>query len=278
MTIRNSGKLNLLYDLLPEGLLVNAAWLERHGYSRALRKQYVSNGWLTQPMRGVFYRSRGKLSWEQVIISIQAILEIPVSIGGRTALEIQGYGHYVYQKQRSVQLYTDTKLPSWLFKLPNMPEFQVHNRSRFLPETNASDTTISLNIEYMKRKNRSLPGALLIEPWGQWHWPMIVSSPERAILEVMDDIPNEVSFDMADKLMSGLHNLRPRTMQSLLETTTSIKVKRLFFYLAERHHFQWLREIDQSKIDFGKGKRVIEKDGKLDTKYLITVPRVMDDL
>jgi hypothetical protein len=55
----------------------------------------------------------------------------------------------------------------------------------------------------------------------------------------------------------------------------SVKVKRLFFWFAERHQHAWLKQIDKSKVNLGTGKRMLVKGGKLDTKYLITMP---DDL
>ena len=75
MTIRNTGKLNRLEHLLPEGLMVDAAWLERNGYSRALRHQYVLSGWLIQPVRGVYHRQRAISNWEQIVISLQSLLQ-----------------------------------------------------------------------------------------------------------------------------------------------------------------------------------------------------------
>ena len=72
--------------------------------------------------------------------------------------------------------------------------------------------------------------------------------------------------------MEGLANLSPRRMQSLLESTRSVKVKRLFLFFADRHQHRWLDYISREKIDLGKGKRMLVKGGKLDTKYLITVP------
>jgi hypothetical protein len=98
-------KLNWLQRHLPEGLAVDAGWLEARGYSRSLRSQYVAAGWLAQPARGVFCRPRGKLSWEQIVISLQAPLGYQVSVSGRTALEFQGYAHYVPQFQQAVHLY-----------------------------------------------------------------------------------------------------------------------------------------------------------------------------
>ncbi|MDX2417448.1 MAG: type IV toxin-antitoxin system AbiEi family antitoxin domain-containing protein, partial [Xanthomonadales bacterium] len=46
----------------------------------------------------------------------------------------------------------------------------------------------------------------------------------------------------------------------------------LFFFFADRHGHRWLKHIKRDKIDLGKGKRMLVKGGKLDPKYLITVP------
>lgn len=275
MSELKGGKLNHLGRLLPEGLLVDAAWLEAHGYSRALRSQYVSSGWLDSPVRGVYWRPRGVLRWEQVIISLQVLLGYPVSVGGRTALEMRGYSHYLYQAQQAVHLYTDRKLPSWLSKLPDMPAFVVHNRSRFLPALSGYSDKLSLEPAGAQPR---LPGVLDIDEWGPWRWSLVRSAPERAILELIDELPNSTSFDMVDKFMEGLVTLRPRKMQALLEEAQSVKVKRLFFFFADRHRPQWLDMIDRSKIDLGKGKRMIARGGKLDKAYQITVPEDMDAL
>jgi len=270
MSVQKGSKLNQLERALPEGLLVDASWLERHGYYRSQRSQYVSAGWLAQPARGVFCRPRGVVSWEQVVISLQTLLEFPVSVGGRSALELQGYAHYLPQTQKSIHLYSDKKLPAWVFKLDIAQTFILHNRLRYLPEVELSPQVLSLTEQLSE--SETLDGALQIERWGQWKWPLVMSMPERAYLELLDELPKKETFHMADVIMEGLVNLSPRRMQPLLETCTSVKVKRLFFFFAERHQHRWLAHINHEKIDLGKGKRMLVKGGKLDTKYQITVP------
>jgi hypothetical protein len=272
MSVQNESKLNRLERTLPEGLLVDAAWMERHGYYRSLRSQYVSAGWLEQPARGVFCRPRGAVSWEQVVISLQTLLGFPVSVGGRSALELQGYAHYLSQTQSDIHLYTDQKLPAWVSKLPIEQSFILHNRQRFLPAIEPHPDALSLT-EPLPANGVVLNGALRITPWGQWKWPLVMSTPERAYLELLDELPQNETFHMADVIMEGLVNLSPRRMQTLLESTKSIKVKRLFLFFAERHGHQWLQRIDKKNIDLGKGKRVLAKGGKLDVKYQITVPK-----
>jgi hypothetical protein len=270
MGIQNGNKLNRLERALPEGLLVDAAWLERNGYYRSLRSQYVSAGWLQQPARGVFRRPRGEISWEQVVISLQTLLEYRVSIGGRTALELQGYAHYMPQAYQTIHLYCAEKLPAWLQKLPLDQIFIVHNRNRLLPEPDQLPAKLSLDTA--SAEGAVLEGGFRITSWGQWKWPLVMSTPERAYLELLDELPQNETFHMADVIMEGLVNISPRRMQALLERTKSVKVKRLFFFFADRHRHQWLAHIARDAIDLGSGKRMLVKGGKLDPLYQITVP------
>jgi hypothetical protein len=76
--------------------------------------------------------------------------------------------------------------------------------------------------------------------------------------------------------MEGLISLRPRLLQSLLVACNSIKVRRLFLYLAEQHQHSWFQRLDVDALDLGTGNRSIITGGHLDSKYLITVPAHFD--
>jgi hypothetical protein len=94
------------------------------------------------------------------------------------------------------------------------------------------------------------------------------------------DVPTAVSFEHASNLLQGLPTLSPQKLARLLEHCQNVKVKRLFLWLGERNHSPWLKKLDLEKFSIkagtlGSGKRVIAKDGKLDSKYLITVPADM---
>jgi hypothetical protein len=73
-------------------------------------------------------------------------------------------------------------------------------------------------------------------------------------------------------LFRGLNNLRPTRLQKLLADCASVKVKRLFFYFADRHEHAWLKRLDKDAINLGSGKRMLAKHGVLDRAYQITVP------
>lgn len=273
MNEQNVSKLNQLTRDLPEGLLVDAAWLERRGYYGSLRKKYVELGWLERPANRVYRRPRGEIRWEQVVISLQTLLEFPVVVGGRTALELQGYAHFLSQHLQEVHLYGRLKPPSWLHKLPLSLRFIFHGSDRLFRQDYPGLGRSALAGE---KGNDSEQTSLTIQAWGQWNWPLLLSSPERAILELLDELPNRESFHQADKLMEGLVSLSPRRLQTLLEDCKSVKVKRLFFFLADRHDPAWLERIDRSRVHLGTGKRMLVRGGRLDLTYGITVPADLD--
>ena len=264
---------------LPEGLLVDAAWMERHGYSSSLRSQYVSAGWLEQPVRGTYKRPRGTLSWQQVVISLQVLLEQPLIVGGRTALDLQGFSHYVsVEGQQTIHLYGREPPPGWLNKLPLKETFRFHNSQTLFKSVPVTKGLTSLDWDVENNvgsSNDSLHGTLNRLPWGQWNWPLTLSAPERALFELLDELPNQESFHQVDMLVEGLRTLSPRRLEKLLADCRSIKVKRLFFFFADRHQHAWLKRLDRSKVDLGTGKRMLVKGGRLDPMYQITVP---DDL
>jgi hypothetical protein len=275
MTRQTAGKLNWLEKHLPEGLAVDAAWLSKHGYSTSLRSQYVAAGWLEQPARRVYRRPRGILNWQQVVISLQTLLEYPLAVGGRTALDQQGYAHYLPRKDKEVHLYGPKKPPRWIHELRLGTRFLRHNDRKLFTSAPITAALSSVDASADKHKTRDqhlARAGLMIQPWGQWEWPLVLSTPERAALELLDELPNHESFHQADMLMEGLTNLSPRRLQKLLVDCHSVKVKRLFFFFADRHNHAWLKHLDKNAIDLGTGKRMLVKGGRLDHAYQITVP------
>jgi hypothetical protein len=271
--------LNRLEHDLPEGLVVDAAWFRKRGYSRQLLNYYAKNGWLEQPARGVYQRPRGKLSWQQVVISLQTLLEQPLIVGGRSALELQGYIHYLSRDVKAVHLFGPKAPPGWLKKLPLEPRFVYHNGKKLFRNnpTTRGLSSLSWNVkEQQGGSNDSIHGSWVTQPWGQWDWPLTLSTPERALFELLDELPNNESFHQVDMLMEGLSNLRPRRLQKLLADCRNVKVKRLFFFFADRHKHSWLKHLDKKTVDFGKGKRMLVKNGRLNKAYQITVPEDMD--
>ena len=104
-----------------------------------------------------------------------------------------------------------------------------------------------------------------------------LSSPERAVLEILSLVPHKQSFDEASKLMEGSSRLRPQLIQSLLENCSSIKTKRLFLHFANKFQQDWFEKLDLTKIDLGHGKRVIGCGGNFDSTFQISVPTIAEE-
>jgi hypothetical protein len=277
MSGERSGLLNQLANKLPEGMLVDAAWLKAQGYSTQLQHLYVKSGWLEQPTRSVFRRPRGALSWQQVVISLQTILNYsPLVVGGRTALELQGYAHYLAQSTKTVHLYGPKAPPAWLHKLPLSVKFIYHNDRRLFKNDPVTKGVSSVKWNIDKGEAMDVTGFRGGDTtslnWGQWDWPLTLSTPERAIFELLDELPNHETFEQVDALFGGLTNLRPDRLQKLLKDCASVKVKRLFCYFADRHQHAWLKRLKKEDVDLGSGKRMLAKGGVLDPTYQITVP------
>jgi hypothetical protein len=201
------------------------------------------------------------------VISLQTLLGCSYTVGGRTALELQGFAHYLSAGHREIHLYGTRKPSGWVFKLKLDDRFMFHNADRLF----RSNRTLK-----RRSKNNLLETSLIRQSWGQWEWPLTMSSPERAILELLDEVPQRETFHQADVLIEGLRNLSPRKLQTLLAACHSVKVKRLFLWFAERHQHAWLKKLDRNRIDLGKGKRMLVRGGKLDPKFNITVPESID--
>ena len=102
---------------------------------------------------------------------------------------------------------------------------------------------------------------------------LLVSSPERAILECLN-LP-DASSSLLDiyYIMEGLTTLRPKMVQTLLEACTSQKVKRLFLYMAEKAGHTWYKALKLENINLGTSRFMITPIGKYINKYNMTISK-----
>lgn len=257
MSVQNKTKINQLYSILPEGCVVPSKWLRLKGYSPQLVARYVKSGWLIPVAYGLYKRPGRESLWQDIVISLQKFAGKDIHCGAKTALQAQGYGHFLPLKSESIiTLFSKVTvhLPLWVNKVALLEGFQLTSGSLFT-DTIHPDSIINLE-------------------WAKSPLPIEVSCPERAILELLSKVPYDESFESAIYFAEGLTHLRPDVLMNLLQACGNIKVKRIFLFLAERLHMPWFDRLDTDTIDLGSGKREIVKGGKLDKKYLITVPEI----
>ena len=108
----------------------------------------------------------------------------------------------------------------------------------------------------------------------------VASASTNKPLEKQKNKPHEAQrhsiIKEALELFEGLTSLRPKQVNTLLQYCRSIKVKRLFLFMADQFSYPWISRIDKKQLDLGSGKRVVVKGGKLDKRYLITIPERQD--
>ena len=289
MKHKKSKLLIRLHQLLPEGLLADAAWLNAAGYSSSVRSRYVTSGWLQPITRGVFRRPQYRpgiedvtapLLWQHVVVSLQLILKQPIVVGGRTVLELDGLDHNASAGLTEIHLYGEQRAPNWLCRLPFETSFVFHNAQKLFreePMINAFENLETAMAGDQPSQLATIHGSLTWIHFGNEDWPIVISTRERAILEVIDEIPNRGTFHQADVLMEGLVSISPRRMNRLLSECRSIKVRRLFLWFADRHRHAWVEQINRSEVDLGSGDWILFKGGNIDKKYHITIPEDFDD-
>lgn len=238
--------------LLPYGQLATRQWLLQKGLSRHALDNAVKSGKLRALARGVVARPGVPLTWQGLAASLNRIYTEPVYVGGLTALVQAGLGHNLSMKKR-IHFYSAAPCPAWLEKLPLDEEISWHGTRRLWQQ------------DGLEKAN-----SLKKEPTGEAYF--LLAAVEQAWLEVLADVPGNTSFEHADQLMQGLTALSPNRLDALLRVCRNVKVKRLFFFFGNRYQYSWFNKLDRNDYDLGRGKRVVEKGGKLDSEFLITVP------
>lgn len=278
----NPSKLSRLQGTLAAGLLASAAWLGERGYYRQLVDHYVASGWLESPARGVYRRPGPPLKWQHVVASLLLTEGLPLHIGGATALEHASFGHYARMRgAETIKLFGATKLPAWARALPLLEKLTVRSDAIFralsVPRVFLdADGQPTASGQRLTEDNLAENGLRIVR-WGESDWPLVYSADERAILEMLQDVPERESVYQAHVMLQGMVNVRPARMSLLLRHCGSIKAKRLFLALAERHCHAWFAHLELSGVDLGKGKRALYAGGRLDPKYQITLPADLDD-
>ncbi|VAW49680.1 hypothetical protein MNBD_GAMMA04-164 [hydrothermal vent metagenome] len=251
-TVRET-KLNTLLSTQPSGTVLSSAWLVDQGYSLDLQKRYKKSLWFDSIGTGALIRHGDQVDYLGGIYALQSQLGLFVHPAGKTALSMQGRAHYLELSAKRVQLFggRQDKLPLW-FKRRDWGVNVACKLTSFLPP--------DLGLIEIEHKSFTVK----------------VSDPARAIMECLYLAPESQPLLEVFELMEGLNNLRPVTVQKLLEECRSVKVKRLFLYLADKAGHEWFNFIDLDKVDLGSGKRSIVSHGVYVAKYQISVPKELE--
>jgi hypothetical protein len=242
-------KINQLLQNLPYGSVIYAAWLKEAGYSYSLQQSYRQSGWLSSIGKGVMVRSGQKLLLSGAVYALQQQAGLPVHIGGRTALGLLGFAHYLEVNRQDTLLFAPNGF--------NIPRWVINNQWDSSPQF--------IKTSFLPPKT----GIISIDQQG---FTLNISGAGRAMMECLEMAPAQFDLNEAWQIMQGLNLLPPATVQHLLTQCKSIKVKRLFLYLAHKADHSWFRKLRMDEIDLGSGKRSIVKNGVYVPAYKITLP------
>lgn len=244
-----STKLKWLNDQLSKFELLLIQYLNQHDISRSHVQNYVKSGWLEVVASGVYKKPNKAISWSSALAALQYQQASSLHLAGLSSLAHQGLSHYLTMGNETVQLNSIKAIrsPKWLFSQNWQIEYKC---SKVLDKVFENDL-IELGVN-----NQTVKASII----------------ELAVLEVLEKVTDESSFIFSSELFQGFTSLRPRKIQSLLERSPSVKVKRLFLFLAHYYQHPWLKRIDESKVELGSGNRQIVKGGYVDRQYKITVP------
>jgi hypothetical protein len=153
-------------------------------------------------------------------------------VAGKTALGWRGVRHNLAFKERLV-LWGDApaRLPAWLA------------------------TAFSATYQATHLFDDALPSGLCLAPlpWGRSD--VLVSAPERAMLELLSDVGRSQGIEEARHLAEGARSLRMDVLDTLLAHLKRIKVARLAHSFAEDLDLPWAGLARRHSERLGGGKR-----------------------
>ena len=234
-------KLNALYTKLAPGAPLSSGDLSSLGISADLAVHYVRSGWLSRLARGVYFRPNETLTLHPCLLMLQRQIE-GLHVGGKSALDWYGVRQYLSQ-QPALHLYgrDAARLPAWFTE-------------RFPAEY------------HRKRLFEESPGALLhTGPFEKRSSAPAVSTPERALLEMLSEVGVRQPLQEARELAESAYNMRADVMRELLQRCTNIKTVRLCLQLGKEFSLPWAAKLDPATLPTGSRRPWVSKsaDGLL---------------
>lgn len=231
------GKLKSLYARLPPGTPLTSEDLLALDISADLAVHYARSGWLERLARGVYCRPGEALALHPTLLLLERKIE-GLHVGGKSALDWYGVRQYVEQRG-TLQLYgwVASRLPDWFLQ-------------RFPAEY------------HRKRLFEEQPGALMhVTPFESRNGAPQVSSPERALLELLSDVGVRQPLQEARELMESTYNVRADILRGLLKRCTNVKTVRLCLQLGRELSLPWAAKLDRSELPTGSSRPWVSRSG-----------------
>jgi hypothetical protein len=243
-------KINQLLQKQPSGALFFSSWMYENGISYELQRRYRETRWLTSIATGVMIRTGDKPTIYGALSCFNNRQNKHFHIGAMTAVDLQGHAHYIPMGKPTVVVFAPKNeiFPKWLINRDWNVILRTFTTQNFPDNSGMTETE-------------------------QDGFSVQISSLERAFMECLHLAPEYYNLTDLFYVMETLNGFRPNLIQQLLEECKSVKVKRLFLYMAEKAGHAWFKYLNLNQIKLGSGKRAIVKNGVYNSKYQITLPR-----
>ena len=207
--------------------------LEALGVTTNRSARLARNGWLVRLGHGVFMLPGDTLDRDACLALFGEGVK-GFHVAGKTALEWRGIRHNLQFKEK-LSLWGDkpAKLPPWL------PQ---HFPCRY-QTTHLFDD--------------ALPLELGLAPLPNGRPDVLVSTPERALLELLSDAGKNQSIEETRHLVESVRNLRLPLLDELMSHLTRLKVVRLARMLADDFNQPWKTLAEKHSERLGGGERWI---------------------
>jgi Transcriptional regulator, AbiEi antitoxin, Type IV TA system/Transcriptional regulator, AbiEi antitoxin N-terminal domain len=237
---KNSFSFKRVLGELPRGEPLSTAALLTHGVSAFRASALARTGWLTHLGRGVYMLPGDTLTRDGCLAYLGHHVR-GLHVGGKTALAWRGIRQNVSFRE-ILTLWADEpkRLPVW---------FTQRFAGRYQSTQLFDD---------------ELPKGLGLQPLPDGRPEILVSVPERALLELLSDVGKAQSLEETRQLVEQLRTLRERTLDQLLAHTTRIKVVRLAELLGRDLDLPWATTAQRHSQRIGGGKRwvAVAKSGE----------------
>ncbi|MDP3247955.1 MAG: type IV toxin-antitoxin system AbiEi family antitoxin domain-containing protein [Polaromonas sp.] len=220
-----------LLSELPRGHPLTIQWFAERGLAAKQVARLAHDGWLKRVGHGVYILSGDQLE-QKASLALLARSIPGLHVGGKTALEWRGVRHNLSARP-TLSLWGDApqKLPAWFSEAFPAVYQAAHIFSGGMP----ADLGVS-----------ALPGG---------HSQVLVSTPERAMLELLSDVGKRQGLEEATHLLDGLRSPRLNVLEQLFAHLERIKVARLAQTLSEELDLPW-KDIARHHSDrLGGGQR-----------------------
>jgi len=219
---------------------MDTAWLAKHGLDAKQAARLAKAGWLQRVGHGVYLLSGDKLDRDASLAWLGKVIP-GLHVAGKTALAWRGVRHNV-SFQSTMTLWGDVPatLPSWF--------------------TAAYPATYEATHIF----DDAMPPSLGLAPLPAGRADVLVSAPERALLELLNDVGRGQGIEEAKHLLEAILSPRLSVLEELFAHLDRIKVVRLAATFADELDLPWKALARHHSERLGGGRRWVSagRDGE----------------